>query len=128
MDPEKDKERKDEDLVVDEEKVGEEENVVEENEGCCGAAVTAPTRSRRRRRRKKRVVENDPGAACAQQVVPHHLPNGRPAGESDSDPEDDDIHPFTCSCPECQRWRQRPGKDDDDPEKWIEDQLHKSTL
>ena len=128
MDPEKDKERKDEDLVVDEEKVGEEENVVEENEGCCGAAVTAPTRSRRRRRRKKRVVENDPGAACAQQTVPHHVLNGRPAGLSDSDPEDDDIHPFTCSCPECQQWRQPPGKDNDDPEKWLEDQLDKSTL
>ena len=128
MDPEKDKERKDEDLVVDEKKVGEEENVVEENKGCGGAEVAAPTRSRRKRRRKKRVVENDPGAACAQQVVPHHVPNGRPAGESDSDPEDDDLHPFTCSCPECQLWRQPPGKDNDDPEKWLEDQLDKSTL
>ena len=127
MDPEKDKERKDEDLVVDEKKVGEEESVVEENKGCGGAEVAAPTRSRRKRRRKKRVVENDPGAACAQQV-PHHIPNGRPAGESDIDPEDDDIHPFTCSCPECQQWRQPPSKDNDDPEKWFEDQQEKSTL
>ena len=128
MDPEKDKERKDEDLVVDEKKVGEEENVVEENKGCGGAEVAAPTRSRRKRRRKKRVVENDPGAACAQQVVPHHVPNGRPAGLSDSDPEDDELHPFTCSCPECQQWRQPPGKDKDDPERWFEDQQDKSTL
>ena len=117
MDPEKDKEKKAE----------EDESVVDEKKDGGGAEV-APTRSRRKRRRKRRVVENDPGAACAQQVVPHHLPNGRPAGESDSDPEDDDIHPFTCSCPECQQWRQPPGKDNDDPEKWLEDQLDKSTL
>ena len=128
MNPEKDKEREDEDVVVDEKKVGEEENVVKEKEDCGGAEVTAPTRSRRKRRRKRRVVENEPGAACAQQVVPHHIPNGRPAGESDLDPEDDDFHPFTCSCPECQQWRQPPGKDHDDPEKWFEDQLDKSTL
>ena len=127
MDPEKDKEGKDEDLVVGEKKVGEEDNVVEENKVPGGAEVAAPTRSRRKRRRKKRVVENDPGAACAPRV-PHHIPNGRPAGESDIDPEDDDIHPFTCSCPECQQWRQPPSKDNDDPEKWFEDQQDKSTL
>ena len=116
MDPWKKKERKDEDVVV------------EEKDDGVGAEVAAPKRPGRRRRRKKRSAENAPGATCTPQAPPRHILNGRPAGWSDSDSEDDELHPFSCTCPECQRWRQPPGKDDDDPEKWMEEQLHKSTL
>ena len=116
MDPEKEKERKDEDMVV------------EEKDDNVGAEVAAPKRPRRKRRRKKRSSEGAQGATCTPQVPPRHITNGRPAGLSDSDSEDDEFHPFSCACPDCQRWRQPPGKDDDDPEKWVEDQLDKSTL
>ena len=119
--PEKDEEKKKE----------EEENAVaeEKKEEGGGAEVAAPTRPRRKRRRKKRVVEDDPGAARAQQVVPHHVTNGRPAGLSDSDPEDPDwFHPLDCPCPDCLWWQSPPGKDEDDPEKWAQDQLDKSRL
>ena len=102
--------------------------VVEEKDEGVGAGVAAPQRSGRRRRRKRRSAENALGATCTPQAPPHHITNGRPAGESDIDPEDDDIHPFTCACHECQLWRQPPGKDNDDPETWMEDQLLKSTL
>ena len=121
MDPEKDKEKKDEDMVV------------EEKDDVVGAEVAAPKKSGRKRRRRRKNAENALGAMCAPQAPPRHIVNGRPAGLSDSDPEDDnpeddDIHPFNCACPDCQQWRQPPGKDDDDPEKWMEEQLDKSTL
>ena len=102
--------------------------VVEEKDDDVGAEVAAPKKSGRRRRRKRKGAENALGATCTPQAPPHHITNGRPAGESDNDPKDDDIHPFTCACHECQQWRQPPGKDDDDPEKWMEEQLLKSTL
>ena len=115
-----------------EEKKEEEETTAaeEKKEEAGGAEVAAPTKPRRKRRRRRRVVEDDPDATRAQQVVPHHVANGRPAGESDFDSEDPDepLHPLTCTCHDCLWWQRPPGKDDDDPEYWEQLQLEKSRL
>ena len=98
----------------------------EKDEGNVGAEVTAPKKPGRKRRRKKRNGVSAQGATCTPQVPPRHITNGRPAGESDSD--SDTLHPLSCVCHECLWWQRPPGKDDDDPEHWAQEQLDKSRL